>query len=148
MIKCCFDPKLASSPARVVPVARVIDLLMVTHASDRVEQYREAMLRGDNFPPISVLPLLRWFLVTDGHKRLTAYKSLSTSEILVQTWTLRRSLMHLGQQTWKEASQASRIVRDLGRDPHAPGQLKKFLWSRVRHYQRLGRSLWLRISGT
>ncbi len=143
----CFDPKLGSSPTRLVPVARVVDLLMVTHASDRVEQYRQAMLRGDAFPPISVLPLFGRFIVTDGHKRFTAYKSLDAPEIVVQTWTIQTSVAHLARQSLKEASQGYRILRGLGRDPQAPGQLRKFFLSRVRHYQRLGRSLWLRING-
>jgi len=141
----CFDPKLGSSPTRVVPIGRVVDLLLVTHAPERVECYRHAMLSGDRFPPISVLPLFGWFLLTDGHKRFTAYKSLQISEMPVQVWTLRQSIGHLGKQTLREASQGCRIVARLGRDPKAGAELKKFLWSRVVHYQRLGRSLWTRI---
>jgi len=146
MTRSCFDPNLASSPTRAAPVARVVDLLIVTHASERVEQYRQAMLRGDRFPPVSVLPLFGWFLLTDGHKRFTAYKSLETAEMPVQVWTIRRSMAHLARQTLREASEGCRIVARLGRDPEAAALLKKFLWSRVIHYRRLGRSLWTRIS--
>ncbi len=145
MIRSCFDLKLGSSPTRVVPVERVVDLLVVTHAPDRVERYRHAMLAGDRFPPVSVLPLFGWFLLTDGHKRFTAYKSIHAAEIPVQVWTIRRSMTHLGRQTLKEATQGCHIVAKLGRDPEAGTQLKKFLWSRVVHYRRLGRSLWTRI---
>ncbi|MFB3903479.1 MAG: hypothetical protein ACE15E_08505 [Acidobacteriota bacterium] len=145
MIGSCFDLKLASSPTRFVPVGRVVDLLLVTHAPERVEKYRLAMLYGDRFPPISVLPLFGWFLLTDGHKRFTAYKTLQTAEIPVQVWSLRRSMGHLGRQSLREANQGWRIVNSLGRDPDAGAQLKKFLWSRVVHYRRLGRSLWTRL---
>jgi len=141
----CFDPKVTLAPTRTVPVSRVIDLLVVTHATERVAEYRQAMLQGGSFPPISVLPLLGWFLVTDGHKRFTAYSSLGDPEILVQIWTLRRSLLHLGQQTLKEVTQGFRLISSLGRDPQAPTELKKFLGSRVRHYQRMGRSFWFWI---
>ncbi len=145
MIRSCFDPKLGSSPTRIVPVGRVVDLLLVTHAPEQVERYRHAMLSGDRFPPVSVLPLFGWFLLTDGHKRFTACKSIQAVEIPVQVWTIRRSMTHLGRQTLREARQGCRIVANLGRDPEAGPQLKKFLWSRVVHYRRLGRSLWTRI---
>ncbi len=145
MIESCFDPKLGSSPTRVVPVERVVDLLVVTHAPEQVERYRHAMLAGDRFPPVSVLPLFGWFLLTDGHKRFTACKSIQPAEIPVQVWTIRRSMTHLGRQTLREATQGYRIVAKLGRDPEAGTQLKKFLWSRVAHYRRLSRSLWVRI---
>jgi len=141
----CFDANQASSPTRLVPVSRVVDLLSVTHVPSRVELYRSAMLQGDRFPPICALPLFGRFLLTDGHKRFTAYKSLGEEAILVQIWTLRRSVTHLGAQTLREAREGCRIISQLGRDPQAPVQLKKFLRSRVVHYRRLGRSLWTRI---
>jgi hypothetical protein len=140
-----FDVNQACSPTHVVPVCRVVDLLSITHVPDRVEQYRDAMLRGELFPPICVLPLFGWFLLTDGHKRFTAYKSFGENQIVAQVWTLRRSVSHLGGQTLREAREGARIVSQLGRDPQAPVQLKKFLRSRVVHYRRLGRSLWARI---
>jgi hypothetical protein len=142
MIEPCFDLKLASSPTRCIPVRRVVDLLVVTHAPQRVAEYRDAMLSGDRFPPVSVLPLFGWFLLTDGHKRFTAYKSFEPVEITVQIWTIPQGVAHLGRQTLKEATQGFRIVTRLGRDPEAGTQLRKFLQSRVAHYRRLGRSLW------
>ena len=141
----CFDANLASSPTRLVPASRVVDLLSITHVPHRVEEYRSAMLQGDLFPPVCVLPVLGRFLLTDGHKRFAACKSLGEEEILVQVWTLRRSAAHLGLQTVREAREGCRIIFRLGRDPQAPHQLKKFLRSRVAHYRRLGRSLWARI---
>jgi len=141
----CFDARQACSPTRVIPVSRVVDLLSITHAPERVETYRKAMLRGDLFPPISVLPLLGWYLVTDGHKRLTAFRPLGGSEVLVQEWTVWQGIAHLGRQTTKEAHQVWKLVSKLGRDPSAPAQLKKFMWSRALHYRRLGRSLWARV---
>lgn len=85
-----FDPKLANWPTRTLPVHHVIDLLMVTHAPERVEEYRLAMLRGECLPPISVVRLFGRFFVADGHKRLTAYKALGAGEILVEVWPIRR----------------------------------------------------------
>ncbi len=145
MSNSCFDLRLASSPTRHIPVGRVVDLLVVTHAPEQVARYRHAMLSGDRFPPVSVLPLFGWFLLTDGHKRFTAYKSLQVAQIPVQIWTIPQSMAHLGRQTLKEATQGCRIAAGLGRDPEAGTQLKKFLWSRAVHYRRLGRSLWTRL---
>ncbi|RPJ62096.1 MAG: hypothetical protein EHM23_04515 [Acidobacteria bacterium] len=146
MSQSCFDLRLASSPTRHIPVRRVVDLLVVTHAPHRVAQYRQAMLSGDRFPPVSVLPVFGWFLLTDGHKRFTAYKSLQTAQIPVEIWTIPQSVAHLGRQTSKEVTEACRLVSELGRDPQAGTQLKKFLWSRVVHYRRLGRSLWTKLT--
>ena len=145
MDNCCFDVRLASSPTRVIAVRRVIDLLSVTHVPDRVEQYRRAMSSGDRFPPICVLPLFGWFLLTDGHKRFTAYKSFQAADVPAEVWTLGQSIGHLGKQTLREAAEGCRIVGRLGRDPQAKGELRKFLRSRVVHYKRLGRSLWTKI---
>ena len=145
MTESCFNLELASAPTRLIPVRRVVDLLSVTHAPDRVEQYRHAMLTGDRFPPVSVLPLFGWFLLTDGHKRFTAYRLLEAREMPVEIWTIRQSIGHLARQTVREATQGFGIVTRLGRDPRAGTDLRKFLWSRVAHYRRLGRSLWTKI---
>ena len=88
----CFDSSAAELPTRVVPIGDVIDLLPIPHAPEVVERYREDMLAQRRFPPVSVLPVGRWLLLADGHKRLTAYRSLSPSTILVEVWTLRRWL--------------------------------------------------------
>src|SRR5262249_17879356 len=87
-----FDPKLAKSPTRVLPLDQVIDLLSVTHAPERVEEYRQAMLRGDRFPPVSVVKLAGRYFVADGHKRLCAYKTLGGGELVVEVWSIPRWL--------------------------------------------------------
>jgi hypothetical protein len=46
-----FDGGLAGHPTRELPVAEVVDLLELTHAADRIREYRERMRAGDLFPP-------------------------------------------------------------------------------------------------
>lgn len=126
-----FDPQRAQWPTRKVGCDQVIDLLEVAHAPERVEEYRQAMQRGELFPPIAVVRFCGRYLVADGHKRFTAYKSLRSQDLIVEVWPLRRWLsdqrrqfaqgvrrqtvtllrVALGQRNRAEAGEITRHVR-------------------------------------
>ena len=137
----CFESGLASYPTRLLPIKRVIDLLHVTHSPMRVEEYRRAMLDGHRFPPVSVLRVGPYFLITDGHKRFSAYRSFCRPHILVESWTLAKWLSDQGQQldrdlrTWVSALWRSLYCRPARREV---AQLAR---TRLAHYRRVGRSL-------
>ncbi len=88
----CFDPRLASFPTLVLRFDELSDIYQVTHAAERVDEYRAAMIRGAKFPPISVVRLGGRFFVADGHKRLIAYRGLGYRTIVVERWPVRRWL--------------------------------------------------------
>ena len=137
----CFDPGLASYPTRWLPIQRVIDPLHVTHSPVRVEEYRRAMLDGHRFPPVSVLRAGPYFLIADGHKRFSAYRSFRRSDILVESWTLAKWLSDQGQQldrdlrTWAKALWRSLYCRPARREV---AQLAR---TRLAHYRRVCSSL-------
>ncbi len=137
----CFDPGLASYPTRLLPIQRVIDPLHVTHSPGRVEQYRRAMLGGNSFPPVSVLRIGPYFLITDGHKRFSAYRSFCRSHILVESWTLAKWLSDQGQQLDKDLRTWSRALwRSLYCRP-ARREVVQLAKTRLAHYRRVGCSL-------
>lgn len=119
----CFDSSTAELPTRVVPVGDVIDLLPIPHAPEVVERYREAMLAARRFPPVSVLPVGRWLLLADGHKRLTAYRSLSPQTIVVEVWTVRRWLADQWRQARDNARKNGAILRGTVRNPAGAARL-------------------------
>ena len=65
---------------------------------DRIAVYRAAMLAGERFPPISVLPFAGRYWIADGHKRWNAYRALGAREVWVELWTVRRFLRDQGRQ--------------------------------------------------
>lgn len=134
----CFDPARAALPARRVPVARVVDLLAVPHAPDRVAAYRAAMLAGERFPPISVLPFAGRFWIADGHKRWTAYRALGASEVWVELWTVRRWLRDQGRQV---AGTGRRLGRALVLLAVRPREGLTLLAAAPLHWWRVARSL-------
>src|SRR5262245_53290499 len=69
-----FDASLAEYPTRVLRCDEVVDLIPLSHAPDRIAQYRDEMRQGNRFPPISVIRLVGRYLVADGHKRFAAYR--------------------------------------------------------------------------
>jgi hypothetical protein len=105
-----FDPALAAYPTEVVALNRVLDPLWITHAPDRVTAYRDAMLRGDRFPPISVMRAGRRRVVVDGHKRLSAYRALGRGDIRVEIWPLRQWLRDQWRQVVANAAKNRRIL--------------------------------------
>jgi len=134
----CFDSSAARLPTRVVPVAEVIDLLPIPHAPEVVARYREAMLAQRRFPPVSVLPVGRWLLLADGHKRLTAYRSLSPETIVVEVWTLRRWLNDQWRQARDNASKNAAILRTGVRNPAGAARM---LGTTLAHWWRVARCL-------
>ncbi len=140
-----FDPAAAEGTLRRLPLRDVIDLLAVTHAPERIHEYRDAMLRGDRFPPVSVIRVAGWFLVADGHKRLHAYATLGRSEILVEVWTFRRFLRDQARQAAANVRKNAAIVSRCASDPRGAGRLAM---STVRHWKRVAVSLATRLTGS
>ncbi len=134
----CFDPARAALPVRRVPVARVVDLLAVPHAPDRVATYRAAMLAGERFPPISVLPFAGRFWIADGHKRWSAYRALGELEVWVELWTARRWLRDQGRQV---AGTGRRLGRALVLLAVRPREGLTLLAAAPLHWWRVARSL-------
>lgn len=137
----CFDPVLATAATRTVPINTVVDLLHVTHAPERIASYRVAMQRGDRFPPIAVVCIAGRFLIADGHKRFSAYRSLPVSEIVVEVWTLRRWLRDQGRQFLHKTRQQWRVLSRSIVDRRARPQAARLFWDTVGHWKRVGRSL-------
>ncbi len=137
----CFDPGLASYPTRRLPIQRVIDLLHVTHSPERVEEYRKAMLDGHRFPPVSVLRVGPYFLITDGHKRFSAYRSLRRPHILVESWTVAKWLSDQGQQLDRDLRTWARALWRSLYSPPARREVVRLARTRLAHYRRVGCSL-------
>jgi hypothetical protein len=133
-----FDPDLAEFPTRTVSIDRVIDLLAPTHAPDRVACYRERMLVGDRFPPVSVLAIAGRYIVADGHKRLTAYKMLGRRDITIEMWTVRRFL----KDQWNQAvanSRKNRLI--LAHSVTDPRESLRLIRSTALHWKRVATAL-------
>lgn len=141
----CFDPARATSLTRIVPLAQVVDLLQVTHAPDRVAEYRNAMKEGKQFPPIAVIPLAGRFIITDGHKRFAAYKTLQVGQIVVEIWTTRRCLRDLARQGLRQAHRGWCILSRTHLDAGARAETLKYLRSQVTHWKRIVASMLGRI---
>ena len=136
----CFDPVLATAPTRVLPLDAVVDLLEVTHAPERIAEYRRAMQRGERFPPISVVRLGGRFLVADGHKRFSAYRSLPITEIVVEVWTLRRWRRDQWRQLRTKTVQQWRLLWRSPVDRAARRQAVRLFWDTVGHWRRFAMS--------
>lgn len=134
----CFDPDAARLPTRVVPTSSVVDLLDETHAREVVAAFRAAMLAGDRFPPVAVLPLGGRLLLADGHKRLSAYRSLSRDSITVEVWTIRRWLVDQAGQLARNARKNATIAR---RVFHRPREAAHLAGTTLAHWRRVVRSL-------
>lgn len=111
----CFDPTAAERLDRVVrlPRARIVDLLPITHAPERIAQYRRSMVAGDRFPPVAVLRLGGRAVLADGHKRFAASEGLLET-LPVECWTLERFLRDQARQARFHARRNLRVVLGLG----------------------------------
>jgi hypothetical protein len=137
----CFDPRLAEHPTATVRVGEVIDLLEVSHAPERIEEYRRAMLAGGRFPPVSVIRLAGRLFIADGHKRFQAFRALGADEITVELWSKRRWLGDQWRQlARKTRSQGSLLLR-LPHDAEARAGARRLFWDTVGHWRRLVASL-------
>lgn len=137
----CFNPALAVFPTRRVSIERVVDLLPVSHAPERIVAYRDAMERGEQFPPISVVRIAGRLLIADGHKRFSAYRSLPVTEIVVEVWTVRRWCRdQWGQFVRKTGQQVSLVWRSAA-DPRARTQASRLFWDTLGHWRRMALSV-------
>jgi hypothetical protein len=132
-----FDAALAELPTAVVSRAEVIDLLPVTHAPERIAEYREAMRSGQRFPPIAVVRLGRRLLLADGHKRLAACAQLGSPTVVVELWTLRRWLRDQGAQMGRKTRQQLTLALRLTFDPAARAPARRLLWDTLGHWRRV-----------
>ena len=141
-----FDPALADFPTRWVRVEQLVDVLHVTHRPDCVEQYRQAMQRGDLFPPVSVLAIGRWLFIADGHKRFQAYRLLAAKDIVIEVWPLWRWLRDQWQQFVNKTRQQWRLTIRIPFDPLARAEARRLVRETLRHWKRLAVSLFLLLS--
>lgn len=137
----CFDPALAQSTTRILPIDAVVDLLHVTHAPERIVEYRHAMQHGVRFPPIAVVRCAGRFLIADGHKRFSAYRALPVTEIVVEVWTMRRWLADQWRQFLGKTRQQGRLLSRSVVDPTARAQAARLFWDTVGHWRRVTRSM-------
>jgi ABC-type multidrug transport system fused ATPase/permease subunit len=137
----CFDASRASGPTRRVRLERVVDLLVVSHAGERIADYQAAMRRGDRFPPVAVVRWGERFLVADGHKRLSAFRALGGDELVVEVWSWRRWVRDQAGQLTRKTRQQWNIARRIGHDPAARQEARRLAWDTVGHWQRALRSL-------
>lgn len=140
-----FDTSGTSLPTRVVRVDQIVDLLNVPHAQQQIEAYRQAMLDGSKFPPISVFRLGRRFIITDGHKRFAAALDLGLSELDVELWTVRELAADLLAQLGRHSRAGWRAATGLYRGGEARREGARFAASTLRHWRRMATSLWILI---
>jgi hypothetical protein len=140
-----FEVVLAKYPVVRLPLSAVDDPLVVTHAAARIALYREAMGRGDRFPPISVIRVFGRHLVADGHKRLAAYSTLSTrgDEIVVEVWPLSRWLQ---DQVDQAAAHWRKNRRMFALSLRRPRDAARLASTTVGHWQRVAMSLARRVT--
>jgi hypothetical protein len=140
-VPACFDPALATAPTCLLPVDAIVDLLEVTHAPERIEEFRRTMDCGDRFPPVAVLRVGGRYFLADGHKRFSACKSLAVKEVVVEVWTLRRWLSDQRRQFVGKTRQQARLLVRCAFDRRARAQGVRLFWDTVGHWRRLGASL-------
>ena len=128
----------------MLPLEQIVDLLPVSHAPERIEDYRSAMARGDRFPPIAVVRIGGRYFVADGHKRLSAYKRLNRAPLVVEVWTARRWLRDQWAQFVHKTRQQARLARRLG-NPHGRAQARRLALDTLGHWRRMARSVRARL---
>ncbi len=141
LIELSIDSAQAQFPTRTLRIEQVVDLLHVSHVPERVEEYRQAMLRGDRFPPISVVRLAGRFFIADGHKRFSACKMLPVRHVLVEVWSIRRLLSDLLRQQAAKTRQVCLVMARSFVDPRARRQGVRLFWDWVGHWKRIAVSL-------
>ena len=137
----CFDPALAHGRTQRLPVSSVIDVLAVSHAPERIAQYRRAMQCGERFPPISVVRLGGRFWVADGHKRFSAYTLLGGRDVVVEVWPVPRWLHDQWRQFRNKTRQQLTLLRRSLDDPTARRQLAQLARDTIGHWRRVRWSL-------
>jgi len=140
-----FDTSGTSLPTRVVRVDQIVDLLHVSHAQQQIAAFRQAMLDGSRFPPISVFRLGQKFVITDGHKRFSAALNLGLSEVDVELWTVRELTADLLAQFGRHSRAGWRAVTGLHHGREARYEGARFAASTLLHWRRMAASLWILI---
>jgi hypothetical protein len=143
----CFDPGRAVHPTLGVRVEEVVDLLEVSHAPERIEEYRRAMAAGDRFPPIAVVRLGGRLLLADGHKRFQAFRALGGEEIHVEVWPWRRWLADQRRQLSGKTRAHGSLLRRLPRHGEARAAARRLFWDTLGHWRRIAASLNRRLRG-
>ncbi|HEY2104683.1 MAG TPA: ABC transporter transmembrane domain-containing protein [Candidatus Binataceae bacterium] len=136
----CFDSSRAQFPIRVVPAAQVLDLFTTTHAPERIESYRQAMVAGERFPPISVIRIGPRFVITDGHKRFRACQALGADPITVELWPLRRLLDDQLRQFRRTMRRIATVAMRAARHPEGRKDARRLYWDTVGHWKRIALS--------
>lgn len=136
----CFDTRKASSPTRLVTVEDAVDPLSVTHAPERIAEYRAAMQRGDLFPPVAVVRVAGHYLLADGHKRFSAYRALGLPQLPVEVWTLRRWAADQGTQFARKTRQQITTFARACFDPAARPAARRLLLDTLGHWRRIALS--------
>lgn len=139
MIPDAFDAARAEFATRRVPLEALVDPLDgVPHLPHRVEAYRAAMADGERFPPVSVVRLFGRSFVCDGHKRLAAFRTFGSADVLVEVWPLGRWLTDQARQVRRNARKNGRILVEAFRDRSEAARL---LMSTLSHWRRVARAL-------
>ncbi len=133
----CFDTSRAEGHTVEAPIERVIDLLGATHAPEVIAEYRDAMDRGAVYPPIGVFRLGGRYIVTDGHKRLSACKQRGMRRVMLELWTVRRLLSDLWRQTVRSTTRLASALVHSTHDPASRKRLHRIYWDTVLHWKRL-----------
>jgi hypothetical protein len=134
----CFDATLARHETWTLPIASVTDLLPLTHAPERVEEYRRAMAVGLLFPPVSVLRLFGRFILADGHKRFAACRPIVGDRLVVEVWPFSRFLLDQWEQARANGRKNAAILTNvLTNRPEAV----RLLRGTAGHWRRVATSL-------
>lgn len=136
-----FDPSRAR-PERLAEAAAstLVDLLPIPADPWTIDHYREAMRRGELFPPIAVVRVFGWLLVADGHKRLAAWRTLGREDlpIPIELWSwanwLGDQLHQAGKTLWRLLRLPWWLVTD-------PTRAWREGTAAPRHWWRVARSL-------
>jgi len=141
----CFDASRAHFPVHIVAAARVVDPFTTTHAPERIEEYRQAMARGERFPPVCVVKLGSRFVIADGHKRYRACRALGVQRIPVELWPLRRLLADQWRQFRHKMRQIAAVTARAAREPQGRRDARRLYADTVGHWKRIARSAAARV---
>jgi hypothetical protein len=139
MIDRDVSDRVTTSIPRAFDAARArYRVKMVPLAAERIVGYRDVMVRGGLFPPVSVVRFAGRLLLADGHKRLCAARDCGVRELPVEVWPWRRWWMDQAAQAAGHLRKTARILLLLPTRPRAAGALAA---TTVDHWRRVGRSL-------
>ena len=137
-----FDTSCSSLTTREVPVHKIVDILHVTHAPERIEEYRRAMLSGTSFPPISVFPIAGRFIITDGHKRFAACRAIEIAALAVELWRARELFEDQLAQLLHNLRKWRLAISTIHNGTEARRQGMDLLVPILLHWRRVALSLW------